>query len=323
VIGYDSFGRTWHRQQLLAARPVAGDLALGERVLARLKSWLFRRYLNRADETGIKALKRRILVTATLHQDDWRSPRQARGGLRDIEATALWLQLLVGGEQPQVRRLGTLAALSGLAEGGTLTPEEQTELAADYQFFCAVEQRLQILGAGDDLPKERRDLERLASSLETPLKAPELERELRERQERSWAIIRKLLTSAFAEEAPPAREVELLLDPDPPPHEIRAALAPFGFAAPEEALAGLNKLAAEQVPFLSTRRCRHLLAAILPKLLSAVSATPQPDGALARIVQVSESLGARACCGTYFGSARRRWSCMSNCARPALTCRAS
>src|SRR5205085_7474535 len=87
VIGLDSFGRTWHRQEMLKARPVAGDRELGAAVLARLESWLYRRYLNRADESGIKALKRRILVAANIHQDDWRNVRTARGGLNNLEAT--------------------------------------------------------------------------------------------------------------------------------------------------------------------------------------------------------------------------------------------
>src|SRR5262245_13638790 len=85
AIGLDSYGRTWHRQEMLNARPVAGDHELCLSVLARLEPWLFRRYLSRADETGIKALKRRILVEANIHQDDWRNVRLARGGLNNLE----------------------------------------------------------------------------------------------------------------------------------------------------------------------------------------------------------------------------------------------
>jgi [glutamine synthetase] adenylyltransferase / [glutamine synthetase]-adenylyl-L-tyrosine phosphorylase len=294
VIGFDSFGRTWHRQQLLKARPVAGDRDLGERVLARLEAWLFRRYLNRADETGIKALKRRILVSATLRQDDWQSPRWARGGIHDIEATVEWLQLLVGGDQPGARTTGTLAALQGLVESGTLAPDEHAELVASYVHFRKLELAGQILHAASDEPsRDRCHLESMASSLDRPPDATAFWQDLRQRQDRSWFIIRKLLTSAFAEEAPPAREVELLLDPAPLPHEVRAALAPFGFAQPEEALAALNGLASEQVPFLSTRRCRHLLAAILPRLLTAISTTPHPDATLGNLTRVSNSLGGK------------------------------
>jgi len=109
-VGFDSFGRTWHRQEMLRARAVAGDRELGQSVLSRLEAWLFRRYLGQADETGIKALKRRILMDGTLHQDDWRDVKISRGGLNDIERTVGFLQLLAGGEQSVVRQPSTLAA---------------------------------------------------------------------------------------------------------------------------------------------------------------------------------------------------------------------
>src|SRR5205807_1950814 len=54
VIGLDSFGRTWHREEMLRTRPIAGDRELCQSVLTRLEPWLFRRYLSRADETGVK-----------------------------------------------------------------------------------------------------------------------------------------------------------------------------------------------------------------------------------------------------------------------------
>src|SRR5205807_5146330 len=69
--------------------------------------------------------------------------------------------------------------------------------------------------------------------------------------------------------------------------------APFGFDRPEEALQALNDLATEHVPFLSTRRCRHLLGLILPRLLCAIGATPNSDRTLSNLARVSESLGGK------------------------------
>lgn len=272
ALGFESFGRTWHRQSLLKARAIAGDLPLGEALLARLQTWLFRRYLSPADETGIQALKRRIVMQATLHQDDWRDPWLARGGLRDLEATAEFLQLLAGGDEPAVRQRGTLAALEGLAQAAVLSSDEKQTLAETYAKLRTLEHRLQI-----SLPAE--------SDNQTA--------DLQPVEQRCWDVLRKLLDSAFEYEPPPPREVELLLDPAPPAEEVRAALAPFGFAQPAEALATLNSLAAEQVPFLSTRRCRHLLASILPRLLREISATPHPDRTLDNLALVSNSLGGK------------------------------
>src|SRR4029077_6560298 len=56
----------------------------------------------------------------------------------------------------------------------------------------------------------------------------------------------------------------------------------------------LTQLAQEAVPFLSTRRCRQLLASIAPRLLRALAETPDPDMALVNLEKVTASLGAKA-----------------------------
>lgn len=294
VVGFDSFGRTWHRGEMLKARTVAGHLALGEDVLHRLESWVYRRYLNRADETGIKALKRRILLSANIHQEDWRDVRRGRGGLADIEATVVLLQLLAGGDQPAVRRRGVLEALAGLEQSRTLTAQERTELTESYGYLRRVEHCLQVSVnlQVSALPEDSLVVGQIARQCRAK-NAAAFCKELRERTTRTWQTLEKLLRSAFAEEPPKAREVELLLDPNPPDSEVLAALAPFGFQQPAEALAMLNDLASEQVAFLSTRRCRHLLASILPNLLCAIGRTPQPDRALSDLVRVSNSMGGK------------------------------
>ena len=52
-------------------------------------------------------------------------------------------------------------------------------------------------------------------------------------------------------------------------------------------------LATEKIRFLSTRRCRHFLAAIAPRLLAAIAATPDPDSTLVNLSKVSDSLGGK------------------------------
>ena len=53
------------------------------------------------------------------------------------------------------------------------------------------------------------------------------------------------------------------------------------------------ELATERIRFLSTRRCRHFLAAIAPRLLQAIAATPDPDFTLVNLSKVSDSLGGK------------------------------
>ena len=53
------------------------------------------------------------------------------------------------------------------------------------------------------------------------------------------------------------------------------------------------ELSTEKIRFLSTRRCRHFLAAIAPQLLAAIAATPDPDFTLVNLSKVSDSLGGK------------------------------
>ena len=91
---YDISGRTWERQAFVKARPIAGDLDLGREFLEQLEPWIYRRYLSRADITGIKALKRRIEQRADREGGDDaerqdRPRRHSRHRVRDsVSATA-------------------------------------------------------------------------------------------------------------------------------------------------------------------------------------------------------------------------------------------
>ncbi len=60
-----------------------------------------------------------------------------------------------------------------------------------------------------------------------------------------------------------------------------------------QAYQNLMALSTEKIRFLSTRRCRHFLAAIAPRLLAAIAATPDPDSTLVNLSKVSDSLGGK------------------------------
>jgi glutamate-ammonia-ligase adenylyltransferase len=53
------------------------------------------------------------------------------------------------------------------------------------------------------------------------------------------------------------------------------------------------ELAREEIKMLSTRRCRHFLAAIAPQLLKKISQTPAPDLTLENLAKTSRSLGGK------------------------------
>ena len=297
---YEARGRTWERQTWIKARPVAGDKELGVDLLRELESWIYRRYLNQADITGIKALKRRIEQRTQLGGADDLDVESGRGGLRDIEFVIQFLQLLNGGDDARLHTGNTLEAIVQLETAGCLTMQERSLLAANYEFLRRVELRLQIMFdlQTHRLPRTDRELRKLAlraGYVETPqLSALEAFRaDFREKTQLNRQILDHLLHDAFPDDPATAPEVDLVLDPQPSETQITAILSSFGFRQPLDAYKHLSELAVERIPFLSTRRCRHFLAAITPALLKAIAATPDPDATLINLSRVSDSLGGK------------------------------
>ncbi len=295
---YEQAGRTWERQAWVKARCVAGDAALGGRLLAELEPWIYRRWLSRADISGIKALKRRIEQRAIRAGADAADVKHGRGGIRDVEFTIQFLQLLGGGDAAEVRTGNTLEAIRRLAATGGLTDQEREILERTYTLLRTVEHRLQILYDRQThmLPASDEELARLATRMGHGAGAAareRLRRELAEATALNRRILDHLLHDAFPEDAVPEPEVDLVLDPEPSPAFIQEVLGRHGFRDVPQAHRGLVALGEEKVRFLSTRRCRHFLAAIAPALLAAIGRTPDPDATLANLGAVADSLGGK------------------------------
>jgi [glutamine synthetase] adenylyltransferase / [glutamine synthetase]-adenylyl-L-tyrosine phosphorylase len=295
---YDRSGRTWERQAWVKARWIAGDEALGGRLLAELEPWIYRRWLTRADISGIKALKRRMEKRVIQAGTDDADVKEGRGGIRDIEFTIQFLQLLGGGDTPAVRTPNTLEAIRRLAAAGSLTDQEREILERTYTLLRTVEHRLQVLYDRQThvVPRDPVELGRLAVRCGEP-PGPEGRERLRQRlgeaTDFNRRILDHLLHDAFPDDAPPEPEVDLVLDPEPAAEAVAAVLGRHGFRDPAAAHRSLVALGEERVRFLSTRRCRHFLAAIAPRLLATISRTPDPDTTLATLRDVSDSLGGK------------------------------
>ena len=297
---YDTMGRTWERQALVKARPIAGDLTFGREFLEQLEPWIYRRYLSRADISGIKALKRRIEQRTHAEGADAHNVKTGHGGIRDIEFVIQFLQLLNGGDLPDLRTGNTLEAIMQLELCGCLTDRERAILQDNYCFLRKIEHRLQIMFDLQThmLPSDPNETRRLAIRLgyadtdqQTALVA--FEADYKSKTELNRKILDHLLHDAFSDDAKTEPESDLVLDPEPSDERITEVLGRYPFEDIPQAYANLMELSREKIRFLSTRRCRHFLAAIAPQLLAAIAKTPDPDFTLVNLSQVSDSLGGK------------------------------
>lgn len=328
---YDSMGRTWERQALIKVRPVAGDAKLGEEFLRAIEPFVYRKYLSSAEINEIKALKRRIEHKTGRAGESDSDVKTGHGGIRDVEFTIQFLQLLNGGDLPEVRQRNTLKALGALEDVGCLTDQEYRVLDDAYRFLRKTEHRLQIMFdlQTHRMPDRPDELTKLAlrmgygspadpaalrlgngatpsppwqggatgGSLFPPKPYDPLEAFLADYREKTTLnrkILDHLLHQTFAAEDGQAEpESDLILEPAPDPERLQTVLGKYGFRDVQGAYTNLMQLATENVPFLSTRRCRQFLASIAPRLLRAVAETPDPDLALVNLEKVSASLGGK------------------------------
>jgi len=129
----------FEHQALLKARVIAGDAALGQRVLALIRQRI--RRLELPDDLPGRMLEMRDKIEAQAQGHDL---KRARGGMVDIEQLTQYLQLVHAREHPAVLVQETPAALERLGDHGLLRVEEAHWLRDTYLFFRRVEMRLQI-----------------------------------------------------------------------------------------------------------------------------------------------------------------------------------
>jgi glutamate-ammonia-ligase adenylyltransferase len=139
---YETWGRTWERAALVRARPVAGDLRLGARLLEALAPFVWRRAVDPtiAQEMASMLARARAEAGASARDDLKIGP----GGIRDVEFFTQSLQLVWGGREPRVRGTNTLDALRRLRSRGFVSDREQGELSDAYLFLRRLEHRVQF-----------------------------------------------------------------------------------------------------------------------------------------------------------------------------------
>ena len=162
-------GMLWEKQAMLKARPIAGDFAVGERFLARVRPLIFGTPIEILRE-NVRQMKQRIEDGLQKQGRRWGEVKSGQGSIRDIEFVTQFLQLARGGEHPEVLSINTLDGLVRLADFGFLPADEYRQLASGYVFLRTVEHALQLMHYKQthSLPTDRRELAYLARRLDYP-----------------------------------------------------------------------------------------------------------------------------------------------------------
>src|SRR5271169_3967380 len=163
---YETVGQNWERAALIKARPAAGDLRLGERFLADLAPFIWRKYFDYAAIADIHAMKRQIHAVRGHEQVvvPGHDVKLGRGGIREIEFFVQTQQLIFGGRRPQMRGSRTLEMLRQLHADNWVGADALEDLSEAYVYLRMIEHRLQMVADEQTqrLPFEQGALTRFA-----------------------------------------------------------------------------------------------------------------------------------------------------------------
>jgi [glutamine synthetase] adenylyltransferase / [glutamine synthetase]-adenylyl-L-tyrosine phosphorylase len=289
---YQRWAKTWEFQALLKARPVAGDMALGEAYIQALAPLVWQAAGRENFVAEVQAMRRRVIGTLPA-ADAERQLKLGPGGLRDIEFAVQLLQLVHGRADESLRQAATLPALAALAEGGYVGRQDAAGLAAAYRFLRSLEHLLQLrqLRRTHTLPADPAALRPLGRALRGTAPGPRPRTDPSEELLAQWRQhsreVRRLHEKLFYRPLLDAvanlpGEVARLT-----PQAARARLEALGYLDPGGALHHIEALTA------GVSRRSAIQRTLLPLMLGWFADAPQPDAGLLAFRQVSEVLSAR------------------------------
>ncbi len=274
---FEASGRDWERYALIKARTCAGNIENGDALLASLRPFVYRRYLDFGSLESMRKLKARL--AAEQHKPD--NVKLGPGGIRYAEFAVQVQQLILGGRHPNMQKRGFLQALAELDNAGHFDAETSTALAAAYRFLRDTEHCIQAEADRQTqaLPVTELSRARLAYAM-------------------GFTTYAAFLSTLADHRSHVARIFDRLVGAEAPRtegglwevREDRAKLAEAGFADTEQIVALLRDLAKARDRASVGEAGRDRLNALMPELLQISCRQTQPTRTLQRLVPILKSL---------------------------------
>ena len=144
---YETMGLNWERSAMIKARPVAGNIEVGNDFLHEIRSFIWRKNLDFMALEDIYTIKNKI----NTHRSNFdlnlygHNVKLGVGGIREIEFLTQSQQLIWGGRVTSLRGKKTLQTLTQLVKHGHVKQQVATTLSSAYLYHRKLEHRLQMI----------------------------------------------------------------------------------------------------------------------------------------------------------------------------------
>ena len=282
---YESIARSWERAVFIRARPVAGNLALGQTFLDAIKPFIWRRQL---DYSILNDLKNWVTHMPLAGNGLGFDVKRGAFGIRHIEMMTHLLQLLHGGKDPLLQIGQTDKALFALEKAGHLSKSEARESAENYWHWRAIEHRLQYCRDAHiyHMPTNEQEFEEFAlfagmegaNDLFTYLS----DLQARTKEAASHQIIKDMIAAHLGDVSAGSWPAEL-------DRQI-SYLESFGFMRADEISRTIESWMSGRYAATRSERARDSLQILLPTLIKELSVGDKPDDFFMGFAQFLEAL---------------------------------
>ncbi|MDR0436506.1 MAG: bifunctional [glutamine synthetase] adenylyltransferase/[glutamine synthetase]-adenylyl-L-tyrosine phosphorylase, partial [Propionibacteriaceae bacterium] len=278
---YTKWASNWEFQAMLKARPMAGDLELGQAFVDMVSPLVWQAGERPDFVAESQAMRARVISLLPATEAD-RELKLSAGGLRDVEFSAQILQLVHGRADERLRLPATLPALAALAGAGYIGREDGDRLAQAYRFLRVSEHRAQLwqLRRTHLMPLDVTARAKLAKSLGLS-SGEELWQRWRDTATQVRTLQQRVFYSPILDAVAHVKSDALRLSSD----TAAARLRSLGFADTAAALRHIEALTA------GVSRSAQIQRQLLPAMLGWLAAGPNPDAGLLAFRHLSEDVG--------------------------------
>jgi glutamate-ammonia-ligase adenylyltransferase len=280
-------GREWERYAWIKARPLTGERWPE---LEKIRSaFVFRKYLDFGAINAMRDLHAQIRREVA-RKDMANNIKLGPGGIREIEFIAQVFQLIRGGRDPALQVKPTLEVLKRLVDRGQLELEDVVALSGAYRFLRRLEHRLQYLDDAQThaLPDNPDDQQKVALAMG----CANYEALLMELDDQRQTVARHF-EEIFAapNERNQALEQVWISSGDGGHGE---ELVRLGFRATASLCARLGAIRGGLRYQQMGEQAKARFDALVPRVIQAAAAMPNPDETLSRMLDLLEAIGRRA-----------------------------
>ena len=288
---YVTQAREWERYAMIKARQVAGDFESGKQLMAMIKPFVYRRYLDFGAIDELRSLKLQI-ITELKRKDRLENLKLGPGGIREVEFIGQVFQLIRGGNEPELQQREILKIIATLEKLKLMNSEDTSTLTSGYHFLRRVENHIQQYQDKQthDLPNDPLVQKILAYSMGYP-DWSEFKLALDQVRNSIHPIFNEVCSVSNNEQN--QQDANLLWSSELSNEQSQTYLNESGFLNSIETLQTIQSFKqSNSVKRLSSKGI-NVLNRLIPQLIEAVTIISNQDETLVRILKLFEAIVSR------------------------------